>query len=413
MFAFAIWDVKKKELFLARDQLGKKPLKYFHNKDFFLFGSELKSLLKDPHVPREIDRAAIDHFLTYQYVPSPLTGFKHIYKLEPAHYAIISRSGKIKTTKYWKPQFYPKLDLSPMEFQESLLSQLKQSVKLRLRSDVPLGAHLSGGVDSSLIVALAAQEMNTPLKTFSVGFSEREYDELHFARLVAERYKTDHHEIRIGPEVIRELPQMVYHYEEPFADPSLLPTWKLCGVTKKEVTVVLNGDGGDENFAGYLRYQAFMAYRLLRHLPFRGQAEAAASFLSRTTHFPPFRHAATLLNHMGRLKGEAELYAKLVGSMDIHEKRQIYTDEFQNEINKNNTYDYLQKRLENAYLSPLERLLFTDMETYLGEDILTKVDIAGMAHSLEIRSPFLDQEFMAYAARVPDRYKLRGMKIYS
>jgi asparagine synthase (glutamine-hydrolysing) len=265
MFAFAVWDKKEKILFLARDRLGKKPLKYYFNDKFFIFASELKAILKDKEVPREIDWGAIDEYLTYQYVPHPKTGFKGIFKLEPAHYLLITLDGKIKKERYWDLDFTQKLNLSENEWIGAIEEKLKESVKIRLISDVPLGAHLSGGIDSSMVVAMMAQEMKEPVKTFSIGFKEKTYDETKYARLVAKRYGTDHHELIIEPNAIEILPKLVYHYEEPYADSSALPTWYLCQMTKNYITVALNGDGGDENFAGYTsRYVAWKLYWRLR-----------------------------------------------------------------------------------------------------------------------------------------------------
>lgn len=408
MFAFAIWDTRRKELFLARDQLGKKPLKYYHGGNSLIFASELKAIVKDPSVPKQVDPVAIDQFLTYQYVPSPRTGFLNIRKLEPAHYLIVDRYGKITTKQYWRPEYQPKIDLPPEELENELIKRFRESVKLRLRSDVPVGAHLSGGVDSSLVAAFAAQEMNKPLQTFSVGFDEAGYDELPFARLVSERYQTLHHEIRVGPGIMDELDRMAYHFEEPYADPSLLPTWQLCRETKKELTVVLNGDGGDENFAGYLRYAAFLAASYLHPLPLRKELGIFLSLLSRTLPLTPLRRADKLVRLVNSSRNDIELYAGLVGRLSESKKVSLYTRNFRNLVKGSDAYDYLGNKMGEGV--SLEKLLALDVQTYLGEDLLTKVDIAGMAHSLEIRSPFLDQEFMEFSARIPFEEKLKGFE---
>ncbi|MCX6732988.1 MAG: asparagine synthase (glutamine-hydrolyzing), partial [Candidatus Roizmanbacteria bacterium] len=263
MFAFAIWNSDSGELFIARDHLGKKPLKYYADNNYFIFSSELKAILKDPSISKEIDPIAVDEFLTYQYVPSPRTGFKNIYKLEPAHYLIVKKDGNILKKRYWKPRFFPKLTLSENESKKYVLDELKNSVKMRLRSDVPLGAHLSGGIDSSLIVALMSEQLNQPVKTFSIGFEAPEYNELPYARLVASKYNTVHHEIIINSQSLGELPHISYFFEEPYADPAMIPTWFLCKETKREVTVALNGDGGDENFGGYQRYSKYVIIQYL------------------------------------------------------------------------------------------------------------------------------------------------------
>ncbi len=264
MFAFAIWDNEKKELFLARDRIGKKPLKYYLSNNVLIFSSELKAILKNKEVKKEIDWQAIDKFLTYKYVPAPRTGFKNIHKLPPAHCMTIKANGEKIIKQYWDLNFEKKLDLSEKDWLKNITNKLKESVQARLISDVPLGVHLSGGIDSSLIVALMAEIQNKPIKTFSIGFKEKKYNELNYARLVAKKYKTNHQEFIIDPKAAEILPELAYSYEEPYADASLLPSYYLSKITKEHVTVALNGDGGDEVFAGYDRYQAAQLYFKLK-----------------------------------------------------------------------------------------------------------------------------------------------------
>jgi asparagine synthase (glutamine-hydrolysing) len=256
----------KQLLFIARDRIGKKPLKYYKDSNAFIFASELKAILANPEVKKEPDPEAIDEYLTYQYVPHPKTGFKNIYKLEPGHYMVI-QNGNVSKQKYWDLDYSSKLDLTESQWQGQIEAKLTESVKMRLISDVPLGAHLSGGIDSSVVVALMAKVMNKPVKTFSIGFAESDYNELPYARMVADKYHTDHQEFIVEPNTIDILPKLAYHYEEPYADSSALPTWYLSELTRKHVTVALNGDGGDENFAGYARYNAMKLYRLLAMIP--------------------------------------------------------------------------------------------------------------------------------------------------
>jgi len=254
MFAFALWDEKKRRLFLARDRLGKKPLVYSLHSDSIAFASEIKSLLRDREVPRDISHEAVYHYLTYQYIPAPLTIYTAIRKLPPAHY-LVYENGKASLCRYWHLAYEPKLRLpSVHEYGERFMELLKEAVRIRLRSDVPFGAFLSGGIDSGIVVALMSSLLDHPVQTFSIGFEEQEYNELPFARMVAEKYKTDHHEFIVRADIAGILPKLVWHYDEPYADSSAVPTYYLAQMTRRHVTVALNGDGNDECFAGYPRY---------------------------------------------------------------------------------------------------------------------------------------------------------------
>ncbi|MCI0532711.1 asparagine synthase (glutamine-hydrolyzing), partial [bacterium] len=264
MFAFAIYDEVEKILFCARDRVGKKPFKYYLDDNVFMFASELKAILTQPEYIKEPDLNAIHHYLTLQYVPAPLTGFKSIKKLEPAHYLILNlKTKELKKERYWRLDYSHKLQLSEREWEKQILEKLEESVRLRMISDVPLGAFLSGGIDSSAVVAMMAQHSDKPIKTFSIGFKEQKYNELPYARLVAEKFKTNHTEFIVEPNALEVLPFLVHHYEEPYADSSALATYYVSKLTREYVTVALNGDGGDENFAGYTRYAAFQISNLL------------------------------------------------------------------------------------------------------------------------------------------------------
>jgi len=253
MFAFAIWDVKRKRLFLARDRAGQKPLVYTRCRDKFIFASEIKSILKNKDVERQVDPYSLDLYLNYQYAPAPRTIFKGINKLPPAHYLIYEK-GKVTVERYWDLSFEPKLKISKKEAQGEIIRLLEESTKLRLVSDVPLGVFLSGGVDSSAIVAMMARLGVNPIKTFSIGFQESEFNELEYARVIAEQFKTEHKEFIVKPDAIEVLPKLIWHYNEPFADSSAIPTYYVAKMTSEYVKVVLNGDGGDESFGGYERY---------------------------------------------------------------------------------------------------------------------------------------------------------------
>ncbi|MEK9173859.1 MAG: asparagine synthase (glutamine-hydrolyzing), partial [Patescibacteria group bacterium] len=258
MFAFTIYDEQDQTLFCARDRVGKKPFKYYLDDKVFLFGSELKAILTQPEYDRSPDYEAIHHYLTLQYVPAPLTGFRGIKKLEPAHHLFINlKTREIEKKRYWKLDYSTKWNLSEKSWKQKILEKLDESVRLRMISDVPLGAFLSGGIDSSAVVALMAKNSSSPIKTFSIGFKEDAYNELPYARMVAEKFKTHHTEFVVEPDAIELLPLLVRQYEEPFADSSALPTYLVSKLTREHVTVALNGDGGDENFVGYSRYSAF------------------------------------------------------------------------------------------------------------------------------------------------------------
>jgi len=254
MFAIALWDGRRRTLVLARDRAGKKPLYYYLDHEMVVFGSEPKALLADPAVPAEPDFAAIHEYMTYGYVPAPRSGFRGFRRVPPAHYLEIAQGGAI-AKRYWRLYYGSKLTLSEPELCEALLAQLREAVRLRMVADVPIGAFLSGGVDSSAVVALMAEAAAQPVKTFSIGFEEDSHNELPYARMVAERYGTDHHEFVVKPDAVAVLPEIVWHYNEPYADSSAVPTYYLAQLARRYVTVALNGDAGDENFAGYGRYR--------------------------------------------------------------------------------------------------------------------------------------------------------------
>src|SRR5262245_25699231 len=266
MFAIGIWDANRRRLVLGRDRLGKKPLFYRHERGRLLFASELKSLLQVPGLPRDIDPAAIDEYLTYQYIPHPNTIFKGFHKLPPGHLAIYE-DDKLDVQPYWRPDFTQERRITRRTAIDELRELLTSAVKLRMRSDVPLGAFLSGGVDSSIIVALMQQQSATPVKTFTIGFPVPEYDETKYANLVAQHLKTDHHVLDVKPDALEVLPKLAYHYDEPFADSSAIPTWYVSELTRRHVTVALSGDGGDELFAGYPRYKAALLASRIERVP--------------------------------------------------------------------------------------------------------------------------------------------------
>jgi asparagine synthase (glutamine-hydrolysing) len=407
MFALAIWDKNKKQLILARDRLGQKPLKYYFDNNCFIFASELKAILQAKEVSKEPDWEAVDEYLTYKYVPGPKTGFKNIYKLPPAHYLIIKENGEQIMQRYWQIDYLKKSELSEPAWEKKIIEKLTQAVRLRLISDVPIGAHLSGGIDSSLIVALMAQALPQRVKTFSIGFQEKKYNELPFAKMVAKRYHTDHHELIIKPNAVEILPKLVYHYEEPYADASALPTWYLSEATKQHMAVALNGDGGDENFAGYERYNAMKLHAQLKKIPGKNIIKTLNQLFYRLTGAKIFQKGYRLTNSFH--PSPYNFYLNIIQYFSPGEKDKIYTANFKKLIEHSDWYRASQKVFDQGKkLNWLDQLLYTGLHTHLPDDLLAKVDIASMAHSLEIRSPFLDFEFLELTAQMPARLKLAG-----
>lgn len=393
MFAFAIWDEDRQRLLLGRDRLGKKPLVYAESQGRITFGSEFSAVLADRRVSREVDRRAIHDYLTYQYVPAPASGFKAIRKLEPAH-VLVFEGGAAKTSRYWQPSCQPRLDLTMEDAVSETERRLKEAVRKRLMSEVPLGAFLSGGVDSSLIVALMSEF--TKVKTFSIGFEESGFNELPHARAVAERYATDHHEFVVKSHTADVLPELVRHYGEPYADSSALPSYYLAKLTREHVTVALNGDGGDEFFAGYDRYRALPYFKLARILmPFGPAARALAQWRALPIRA---RRAFAGAGHNPR-----QGYARLMSYFSPEQKTGIYTEAMRKEVNAADSYEWLYAFMkESAEPMGVRLLQYADAMTYLPGDILTKVDIATMANSLEGRSPLLDHELVEWALRIPE-----------
>ncbi|HEY0659454.1 MAG TPA: asparagine synthase (glutamine-hydrolyzing) [Pyrinomonadaceae bacterium] len=414
MFAFAIWDETDKSLFIARDRVGKKPLLYSHqpNGDL-IFGSEFRSLLSHPDISREVDYKAIDGYLSYICVPAPLTAFKQIRKLEPAHW-LRWKDGRVETKRYWQPNFSKKIKISEKEAEEETLRILRESTKLRMISEVPLGAFLSGGVDSSTIVALMAQESSQPVKTFSIGFEEQDYSELKYAKQVANHVGAEYHEFIVKPDALEVLPILVKHYGEPFADPSAVATYYVSRETRKYVTVALNGDGGDESFGGYERHLAMRLAEKYHRIPkfFR------QTFVEKIVNAIPtseikrnrFRDAKRFLK-VAALP-TTERYSHWLSSYRPEDKLDLYTAEFKSEVAGYDSYEIFDKWFAKANGSGvLDATLLTDMMTYLPNDLLVKVDIASMAVSLEARSPFLDHKLIEFAASLPENLKVKNLEL--
>ncbi len=413
MFAFALWDSTRRQLFMARDRLGKKPLVYAKKNGKFAFASEIKALLQVSWINRKVNGKALHDYLTLQYVPSPDTIFEGIHKLPPAHYLIMNSTGEVKIERYWKLPFTSNGSnkLGVNEASQLLREKLEESVRLRLISDVPLGAFLSGGIDSSLVVGIMAKLSERPVKTFSIGFEEKDFDELTYARMVAKHFSTDHHEFIVKPDAIEILPKLVWHYNEPFADSSAIPTYYVAKMTRDHVTVVLTGDAGDENFAGYYRYLRSKWVALFSKIPekMRGDLLPALLRMIAQLHWKEMKFNR-LANYIESLSSnQARNYAEQVKIFNAGEKGNLYSPEFAEAVSGSDSVEYLVGKYEEAETDNLiEQLLYLDINTYLPEDLLVKTDIATMANSLEARVPFLDHPLMEFVASLPSNLKLKG-----
>ena len=411
MFAFAVWDRQERTLSLARDRLGVKPLVYAETPRAFLFGSEIQALFAlDPELSRAPDYQGLDHFLTFQYIPAPLTGFAAVRKLPPAH-AMVVRDGRIQSIfRYWDIDLEKRSTASFGEACEALREQVLEATRVRLVSDVPLGAFLSGGIDSSITVAAMARLGADPPKTFSIGFEDERFNELPHAREVAAHLGTDHHEMMVKADAVHIMPQLIDHLGEPLADNSVMPTFCVSQFARTQVTVALTGDGGDEVFGGYRRFYQirraeWLARRGLTPL-WRGLRRVTVAVENRT--HPGGRRRsfpASRADEMLSMRGLAR-YKHLLAFFSDTEKNSMLTPELRAAIGASRTTDYLAAHFGRAGDDMLNRYLYLDMTTYLPEDILFKVDIASMANSLECRSPFLDHRLIEFAAALPGHYKL-------
>ncbi len=410
MFALAIWDGPKRRLLAARDRLGKKPLFYTRTPGSFIFASSIAALLANPDVTAEPNYRAVDDFLTYQYVPSPETAFKGIHKLPPGHFLICGPDAGIEVRRYWRPPLATRATAratNAEEIQSELLERLREAVRMRLISDVPLGAFLSGGVDSSAVVALMAQESDRPVKTFSIGFEEQDFDELPYARRLAERYGTEHHEFIVRPDATDILPELVRHYGEPFADASALPTYFLSKLTRQHVTVALSGDGGDENFSGYDNYRIVAAWNQADVLPGAARRAVRAGLEEVLQRLPYHPVSAKMGRASAMLASELDERFRLQSSiLKPEEKRAAYTARFRALVADAGESPCGPASVpEEPDADPLDWMAWHDLQFYLPDCLMVKVDVASMANSLEVRAPLLDHEFVEFAARIPSALK--------
>ena len=410
MFAFAIYDARQGDenytLFLARDRVGKKPLLYTTSGRQFIWGSEFQAILANSQVARRPHFAAIDSYLATSAVPAPMTAYEGIHKLPPAH-SLTVHKGEIKLRRYWSLDFTQKIKISEEDAAEELIERLDEAVRVRMISEVPLGAFLSGGIDSSAIVAMMARHSTRPVKTFSIGFKEKSYSEVEHARRIARLYGTDHTEVIVEPHAIDILPQLVRHYGEPFADSSAVPTFYVSQITRRHVTVALAGDGGDELFAGYERHRAM---RFTEMVP-RGLMRTASRMSNHLPDGVDFRSFNVRLKRMLQAASQtrSQRYLQWISAFSAAQKRELYTREFCELSGFGRTKQPTEQWLINhRNLNVIDACLLTDTNTYLPDDLLVKVDITSMANSLEVRAPFLDTPLMEWAATLPPNLKLKG-----
>ncbi|MEO7556152.1 MAG: asparagine synthase (glutamine-hydrolyzing) [Acidimicrobiales bacterium] len=412
MFAFAVWDDRRRRLVLGRDRFGKKPLYYWSNGERFVFGSEIKAVLGDPRVPRSLEPLAIPAYLTFGYVPTPLTFFEGVRSLPPGHVLTFDEGGAVSIERYWQPPLpgvdgCETLDISFEDARREVRRLLCDAVDRRLIADVPLGAFLSGGIDSSSVVAFMARLSNTPVKTFTIGFEDDQgFDERPYAAEVASRFGTDHTEFVVHPDKAELIEKLVFHHDQPFGDSSALPTYLLSQLTKEHVTVALCGDGGDELFGGYERFAAVALLKGINRLP-SPALSAATALVSRVPHGAlggRVGSARRLLDRTSAPMPDAYLAWLSYVPEEWRQRLLASPSDWGQEH-----YRSVWSQTEGATL--LDRLLSLNLQTYLLDDLLPKVDRMAMAHGLEVRSPFLDTELAEFALRLPPRMKVRGMSL--
>jgi asparagine synthase (glutamine-hydrolysing) len=410
MFAVVLWDSRKEKVLLARDRVGKKPLFYFADNRRILFGSELKAILAADSLPRVLDHQALSDYFSLGYIPAPKTIYRAVRKVLPGHYLEASASG-IRETSYWELSFGNVENRSEEEWCELLRHELCEATRVRLMSDVPLGAFLSGGLDSSSVVAIMSHLMKRPVTTCSIGFEEQEYNEANFARQVAQQFHTDHHEEIIRPNALEILNKLVWHYDEPFADSSAIPTYYVSRAARRHVTVALGGDGGDESFAGYRRY-VFDQWenRLRRFVP---QLLRGAVFGPLGQWYPALAWAPRIFRAKATLqslsRSPLEGYFNSISIFRPQEKTPLFTGDFHRTLAGYDSIDVLRYHYDRAGTDDLlSRIQYVDIKAYLPDDILVKVDRASMAVSLEVRAPLVDHRLIERAAAIPSPLKLNG-----
>lgn len=410
MFAIALWDSRQRTLLLARDRLGEKPLFYSADGKRILFGSELKALLAADICPRDIDAQALCDYFSFGYIPAPKTIYRAVRKLRPGHYLVASASG-VRETGYWDLSFENVEQRSEADWCELLRHELCDSVRVRLMSEVPLGAFLSGGIDSSAVVATMSHLMRRPVTTCSIGFFEPKYNEVTFARQIAAKFSTDHKEQFVQPNAIEIVDKLAWHYDEPFADSSAIPTYYVSKVAREHVTVALGGDGGDENFAGYRRYRLDQFENRMRRFVPEWMRQGIFGPLGRW--YPPLAWAPRVFRGKATFqslsRSPLEGYFNSISFFRPDEKVRMFTPDFLQSLGGYDSLNVLREHYDRARTDDLlSRIQYVDIKTYLPDDILTKVDRASMAVSLEVRAPLLDHQLMEHIAAIPSSLKLRN-----
>lgn len=411
MFAIALWDSRRRRLLLARDRAGEKPLFYYCDQERLIFGSELKAVLAGPAVSVTMDNQALFDYFSYGYIAAPKSIYREVRKVQPGHYVAATESGSLRDQTYWDLTFHPKDGVSGEQWCERLREQLCESTRIQLMSDVPLGAFLSGGVDSSSVVAMMRRAQKRGISTCSIRFEDKEYDEAPYARRIARLFNTDHYEETVHPKAVDVVNKLVWHYDEPFADSSAIPTYYVSSVARRKVTVALGGDGGDEHFAGYRRYLLDRMENRLRHIAPLSVRRALFGPLGRwypaLAWAPRFVRGKATFQSLSR--GPLEGYFNSVSIFRPTEKPDLFTSDFLEEMRGYDSISVFEHHYNRAGTQdPLTRVQYVDIKTYLPDDILVKVDRASMAVSLEVRAPFLDHHFMELAAGMPSSLKLRG-----
>jgi asparagine synthase (glutamine-hydrolysing) len=402
MFGLAIWDVKQARLLLARDRVGIKPLHYAEAGGRLYFGSEIKSILCAPDVSRELDPAALDHYLSFLYTPRATSIFRGVKKLPPGH-LLIWQNGRTRLERYWQIASDEPFSGSEQDAAARLREVLADAVRSHLVSDVPLGAFLSGGVDSSVVVGLMAEGGGAPVKTFSIGFDEPAFDELEHARRVANHFGTDHHELVVRPDALAILDRLIAHFDEPFADPSVIPTWYVSEMARRHVTVVLSGDGGDELFGGYDRYLPHPRVAAFDRFGPKALRRVAALAADRLPHGV---RGKNFLRHVGR--DQRGRYLDAIRLFSVDEKPDLLSADVRRQLQGPDPETLLARHFDRfAGLPWASQMMRFDAETYLPEDVLTKVDRMSMAHSIESRVPLLDNEVIAFAGTLPAAFKIK------
>ncbi len=413
MFAFALWDRKQQTLFVVRDRFGVKPLYYaFLDTGEFIFGSELKSLMVHPCLKREIDPLAVEEYFAYGYVPEPRTIFKRVHKLPPGFTLTLKRGvPRALPKQYWDMPFEPVAVKDEAAAMDELVERMQESIRLRMIADVPLGAFLSGGVDSSAVVAMMATQSATPVNTCSIGFDDPAFNEIEYAQQVADRYHTRHHVETVAADDFSLVGKLAQVYDEPYADSSALPTYRVCELARKHVKVALSGDGGDEHFAGYRRYRWFRYEERMRSvMPLalrRPLFGTLGKLYPKADWAPKVFRAKTTFEALAR--DTVEGYFHGVSLLSDAQRKQLFSPAFRRELQGYQAVDVLRRHAAVAPTDdPLSLVQYLDMKTYLVGDILTKVDRASMAHALEVREPLLDHELMGWVSGLPTDLKLRG-----